>query len=75
MKFVFGDIVVVDKDQIGVICKSWIRTDDSHYYEVYVRSYNRIIEYDEEDIERYMVRPKYLSEEELIYQDNAIRGL
>ena len=40
-----------------------------NYYEVYVRSYNCIKEYDERDIERYKVRHKELNEEEMYYQN------
>jgi len=71
MKFCFGDIVVVDEIEIGVIVKSW--TDKT--YDVYVREYNEIKQYNENDIQRYMVRHKYLNEEELEYQYNAIHGL
>lgn len=67
-KFLFGDIVVVDKSSIGVIVKTWERSDGTFYYEVYVRLANRIIEYEENDIERYRIRHKYLNEEELVYQ-------
>ena len=38
MSFQFGNVVVVDDDQIGVIVKSW--ADGTH--DVYVRSYNGI---------------------------------
>ena len=51
MKFCFGDIVVVEENLIGVVCKSWIRNNKEIYYEVYVRSYNEIKEYKEEDIQ------------------------
>lgn len=74
MKYTFGDIVVVDNIEIGVIVKSWI-TKKNYNYDVYVRSYNQIINYKEEEIQRYMVRHKYLSEEEQEYQYNAINGL
>lgn len=57
-KFLFGDIVVVDEYQIGVIVKTWENTKRGYYYEVYVRSYNCIKEYDEDQIERYRVRHK-----------------
>lgn len=74
MKYTFADIVVVDEDQIGVVVKCW--GVDNHgkgpTYEVYVRSYNGIKDYDEKEIERYMVRHKYLSEEEKEWQSNAI---
>lgn len=74
MKFTFGDIVVVDKINIGVIVKSWISSNKKYSYEVYVRMDNCIREYNEDEIERYMVRHKYLSDEEKVYQFNAING-
>ena len=69
MKFLFGDIVVVEKYLIGVIVKSWESNKRGRYYEVYVRNYNKIVEYDERDIERYKVRHKELNEEEMYYQN------
>lgn len=74
MKFCFGDIVAVEGAYIGVIVKSWISSQKGVVHEVYVRSYGNIVEYKESDIQRYMVRHKYLSEEELEYQANAING-
>lgn len=74
MKYCFGDIVVVEGAYIGVIVKSWISSKNGRVHEVYVRSYNSIVEYKETDIQRYMVRHKYLNEEELEYQTNAING-
>ena len=77
MKFCFGDIVVVDENLIGVVVKSWIRyeKEKQYIYEVYVREYNSIQSYEENKIERYMVRHKYLNEEEIEYQRNAILGI
>lgn len=74
MKFCFGDIVVVEDGFIGVVVKSWCSFDDEKEptYEVYVRLHNGIIEYNESDIERYMVRHKYLSKEEIEWQRNAV---
>lgn len=69
MKFLFGDIVVVEDNLIGVIVKSWESLKHGNYYEVYVRNYNGIKEYDEKDIERYKVRHKELNEEEMYYQN------
>ena len=69
MKFLFGDIVVVEKSLVGVIVKSWESNKRGRYYEVYVRNYNKIVEYDERDIERYKVRHKELNEEEMYYQN------
>ena len=67
-KFLFGDIVVVDESLIGVIVKTWQTPKRGYHYEVYVRNYNGIVEYDEMDIERYRVRHKELSEEEMEWQ-------
>ena len=67
-KFLFGDIVVVDNRLIGVIVKTWHSTINGYYYEVYVRSYNCIKEYKQDEIDRYRVRHKELNEEELCYQ-------
>lgn len=78
MKYTFGDIVVVDDIEIGVIVKCWIHPTDNkkeYNYDVYVREYNAIKNYKEDEIQRYMVRHKYLSEEEQEYQYNAINGL
>ena len=44
MKFNFGNIVVVDENQIGIIVKSWINDrTGKHTYDVYVRSYNCVV--------------------------------
>lgn len=75
MKFCFGDIVVVEGSLIGVIVKSWINGKTGNHYDVYVRMANGIKEYQEEEIQRYMVRHKYLDDEELYYQKNAVKGL
>lgn len=68
-KFLFGDIVVVDEDKIGVILEIWESAlKGVFFYSVYVRSYNQTLDYDEDQIERYRVRHKCLSEEELEWQ-------
>lgn len=72
MKFCFGDIVVVETNLIGVIVKSWVNKNKTITHEVYVRYFNEIRNYPEETIQRYMVRHKYLSGEEIIWQDNAV---
>jgi hypothetical protein len=60
----FSDIVVVDGNQIGCVVKTWDRRSSVGYtYDVYVRSYNSIREYNEQDMQRYVVS-KELSEEE-----------
>ena len=70
-KYLFGDIVVVDTDLIGVIVASWDGRQHGRgfWYEVYVRSYRAIREYNEADVERYRVRHKYLDEEESEWQN------
>lgn len=68
----FGDIVVVEGYLIGVIVKSWVKNNEAQYHEVYVRDTMTIKEYNEKDIDRYMVRHKELSEEEMEWQDNAV---
>lgn len=78
MKYCFGDIVVVEENLIGVIVKSWV----TYYkgkaipkHDVYVRMKDSIENYKEEEMERYMVRHKYLDDEEMEYQYNAVNGL
>lgn len=73
MNFCFGDIVVVDGENIGVVVKSWTGKEPNH--DVYVRMYNRIVNYKESEMQRYMVRHKYLDEQEIAYQRNAVLGL
>lgn len=78
MKFCFGDIVVVEESLIGVVVKSWITSKkgkETKNYDVYVRMKNSIVNYPEDKIERYMVRHKYLDEEELFYQQCVINGM
>lgn len=77
MKYCFGDIVIVDENQIGVIVKSWVEfiQGNGPNHDVYVRSYNGIKNYPESEIRRYMVRHKYLDEQEMEWQKNAEKGL
>lgn len=80
MKLVFGDIVVVEEDQIGVVVKNWGRSNPTREYpegrephvEVYIRNYRSIREYPISQVERYFVRHKELDEEELEYQANGV---
>ena len=60
--YLFGDIVVVEENLIGVVVKTW-ENFDGYSYEVYVRMKDEIQEYREEDVARYRVRHKYLNEE------------
>lgn len=78
MNFCFGDIVVVENNLIGVIVKSWIKYHKGeriNNYDVYVRMKNGIENYKENEIERYMARRKYLDEDEMYYQHNAVNGI
>lgn len=63
--FQFGNVVVVEDDCIGVIVKSWGPSSKTGKYshEVYVRSFNGIKDYPEEEI-RHFIYSKELSEEE-----------
>lgn len=72
MNFCFGDIVVVEGNLIGVVVKSWVTSARTVRHEVYVRYFNEIREYEEAVMQRYMVRHKYLSDEEIEYQDEAV---
>lgn len=74
MQYCFGDIVIVDGNQIGVIVKSWESERWGSTHDVYVRSYNDIRHYAEGEIRRYMVRHKYLDDQELEWQANAERA-
>lgn len=78
MKFCFGDIVVVEGNLIGVVVKSWVTYSKGKKiinYDVYVRMKNNIQNYKEEEMERYMVRHKYLSDEEMEYQYDTVNGI
>lgn len=72
MRFVFGDIVVVEDTLIGVVVKDWINMNGTANHDVYVREYNSIKNYQENEMERYMVRHKYIEENELDYQYNGV---
>ncbi len=78
MQFCFGDIVVVEGDKIGVVVKSWVTYHNGeriNNHDVYVRMYDEVKNYKESEMQRYMVRHKYLSEEEVEYQRNAVLGI
>ncbi len=57
-KFQFGNVVVVENNLIGVIVKTWgasfKKGGRGIHYEVYVRTYNAICEYDECDISHFV---------------------
>ena len=62
-RFQFGNVVVVENVQIGVICKTW-QDKQSYHYEVYVRNFNKINDYSEENISHF-VYSKILEPEEM----------
>lgn len=68
-KFLFGDIVVINENQIGIILKTWNKNMSGIFeYDIYNRMTSQIEQFDENDIDRYRVRHKYLNEEEMEYQ-------
>jgi hypothetical protein len=71
-KYLFGDIVVIEGDLIGVVVKSWetfSASGEKYFnYDVYVRVSNKISNYKESEVERYRVRHKYLDEQEIEWQ-------
>lgn len=73
MKYCFGDIVVVNDDEIGVVVKCWQRSMRGREpeYDVYCRMSDAIVCYPESKVQRYKVRHKYLDEQELQWQRNA----
>ena len=75
MKFCFGDIVVVDGDLIGVVVKSWLGSKwKEPNHDVYVRMSDSIKNYPESEMQRYMVRHKYLDGQEIEWNNNAVYG-
>ena len=72
MKFCFGDIVVVRGNEIGVVVKSWGRSmkGQEPEHEVYCRMSGVINTFPESKMERYMVRHKFLDEQEMQWQEN-----
>lgn len=67
-KFYFGDVVIVEKDLVGCVVKTWCSHTVGFTYEVYVRYSNAIFEYAEDDLKRFIVG-KELTEEESTYYD------
>ena len=68
-KYLFGDFVIVEENLVGIVLKTW-QEKTGYTYEVYVRSFNTIKDYEESEIERYKVRHKELDETELEYQNS-----
>lgn len=54
-KFQFSNVVVVRKNLIGVILKTWGASKlRGIHYDIYVRSWNRIDEFDENEIKHFV---------------------
>lgn len=53
-KFQFSNVVVVEDSLIGCIVKTWRNSNKVVNYEVYVRSYNCIKEYDESETKHFV---------------------
>lgn len=69
-KYQFGNVVVTDGGQLGVICKTWGASQSRpHHYDVYVRSLNALREHDEDTLRHY-VFSKELADDELDHYDN-----
>ncbi len=55
----FGNVVIVDVNQIGVVVKSW--EDDTH--DIYVRSYNGVKSYHVTEIMHYVYNKEITKKE------------
>lgn len=72
MKYCRGDRVVIEGNLLGTIVEECGSTKP--FYKVYVDYFREIREYDEECMNRCLIRHEYLSGEELVWQDNAINN-
>lgn len=70
-KYLFGDIVVYEKVFIAVVLDTWYNDKNGFSYDIYIRSFNKIINVPEKEIKRYRVRHKELNDEELEYQNET----
>lgn len=71
--FGFSDVVIVEGNLVGVVVKSWGPTmsrdpeiDSTYNYDVYVRSWNRVENFHENEVTRF-IYDKELSDEDLEY--------
>lgn len=64
-RFQFGNVVVVNQNQIGVIVKTW-GGKNGFNYDVYVRDFNSVENYHEDSISHFIYN-KDLTEEECKY--------
>lgn len=68
-RFQFSNVVVVDDNEIGVIVKSW-KNKKGYEHDVYVRSYNGVKCYSENQI-KHFIFSKSLSEDELSFYTDS----
>lgn len=68
-RFQFGNIIVVNTDQIGVIVKTWHgKVPYTYNYDVYVRSHNGVRNYEEKDINHFIFSKELTSDELEFYE-------
>lgn len=68
-RFQFGNIVVTEGAQIGVICKTWGASQSRpHHYDVYIRSLNALREHDEDTLQHYVFSKELLDEQAEFYE-------
>ena len=65
-KFQFSNVVVVEKNLIGVIVETWETKRGKFEYDVYVRSFDGIFTYKEDQI-KHFVYSKELFKDELSF--------
>ena len=64
--FNFGNIVMVENGLVGVVVKCWDSSKTGRNYDVYVRSFNGIKGYQENEM-RHFIYDKELSKEDLSF--------
>lgn len=70
MNFQFGNVVVVQDGLIGVIVKSWGKglLNEGASHEVYVRDFNSVKTYREDDIKHFIYSKELTDEEREFYE-------
>ena len=65
-RFQFGNVVVVNGEDIGVIVKTW-ETQGGYSHDVYVRYFNEIRNYMETDIKHFIYSKELTEDERAFY--------
>ena len=65
-RFQFGNVVVVNGEDIGVIVKTW-STQGGYSHDVYVRYFNEIRNYMENDIKHFVYSKELAEDEKAFY--------